>query len=55
MLAVGLVALVLSGQIAYTNGAGDVLTASATGAGSTTLVRSDAASGYASLVISPDG
>jgi len=55
MLAVGLAALALSGQIAFATNTGDVLVASASATGATTLVHSDDSSSYETLVISPDG
>jgi dipeptidyl aminopeptidase/acylaminoacyl peptidase len=55
MLAVGLAVLALSGQIAYSSNAGDVLVSAADGAGPTTIVSSDDSSSYQALAIAPDG
>ena len=55
MLAVGLIALALSGQVAYSNAPGDLLLSDATGSGATTLFQADGATSLQALAVSPDG
>ena len=55
MLAIGLIALALSGQVAYSNTPGDLLLANATGSGEKTLFKADGATVLQALAISPDG
>jgi dipeptidyl aminopeptidase/acylaminoacyl peptidase len=55
MLAIGLIALALSGQVAYSNTPGDLLLANATGAGEKTLFTADGSTALQALAISPDG
>ena len=55
MLAAGLIALALSGPIAYSNTAGDLIRAIANASNETTLFAADGATALQALVISPDG
>jgi len=55
MLAAGLIALALSGPIAYSNTAGDLIRANANASNETTLFAADGATALQALVISPDG
>src|SRR5439155_583239 len=54
MLAAGLIALALSGPIAYSNTAGDLIRANANASNETTLFAADGATALQALVISPD-
>jgi WD40-like Beta Propeller Repeat len=55
MLAIGLIALALSGQVAYSNTPGDLLLSSATGAAPQMLFEADGATSLQALAVSPDG
>jgi Tol biopolymer transport system component len=55
MLAVGLVVLALSGQVAYSNTAGDLLIAGADGSGERTLFAANGSTALQALAISVDG